>query len=146
MQYDAIVCCIKTINRAHRLTRRVSAVHTGNRYGFLPRLTITQCYYTPAINTPRHFILVLACSDTTVTFDAALCITKEFHSSHAGLLAIKPLLFCTKSICSLASELRSRSRRSSWCYLIHHVHRVLHLLDTYPASPYLGSDHQSGMA
>jgi len=35
---------------------------------------------TPAVDAPRHLVLVLACGDAGVALDATICVTKEFQT------------------------------------------------------------------
>jgi hypothetical protein len=90
VQHHAIVGGVDGLGRAHRLARSVSAVHARHRNRPLARLAVIDRHDAPAIDTPRHLVLVLAGGDAGVAFDATVCIAEKFHSSHDPALLNLP--------------------------------------------------------
>src|SRR5262249_32414409 len=75
--------------RAHRLARRVGAVHAGHRDRALARLAVVDGDDAPAVDAPGHLMLVLAGGDAGVALDATVGVAEEFHPGH-GLLPMPP--------------------------------------------------------
>src|SRR3981081_306987 len=65
-----------------RMARRCSAYRPSRR-AFTGPAVVQRDYATP-VDAPRHVMLVLACGDTSVAFDAAIGVAQEFHASHDG--------------------------------------------------------------
>jgi len=82
MQHHGVRRGVEGIDRAHRLTRRVGAVHAGHRDRALARLAVVERHDAPAVDAPRHLVLVLAGGDARIALDAPVGIAEEFHPSH----------------------------------------------------------------
>ena len=86
VQHHAVGRGVEAAHRAHRRARRIGAMHAGHRDRALARLAVVDGDDAPAIDAPRHFVLVLARGDAGVAFDAAVGVAEEFHSRHDCLL------------------------------------------------------------
>src|SRR6185503_17908367 len=91
VEHHALGGLVEAVHRAHGHTRRVGAVHAGDRDRLLARHPVVQGDHAAAVHTPRHLVLVLARRDAAVALDAALGVTQEFHSCHGG----SPYAFAT---------------------------------------------------
>src|SRR5262249_7516592 len=76
--------------RADRLARRVGAVHAGHRHRALARLAVIERDDAPAVDAPRHLVLVLAGGNAGVAFDATIGVAEEFHPSHGPASLCRP--------------------------------------------------------
>src|SRR6185295_5493254 len=92
VQHHAVVGLVEAVDRAHRHTGRVGAVHAGDRDRLLgPDHAVVDRDDAAAVHAPRHLVLVLARGDAAVALDAALGIAQKFHSRHGPLLKPSPL-------------------------------------------------------
>jgi hypothetical protein len=82
VQDDAIVGRVETVDRADGSARRIGAVHARHRYRLLAGNTVVESHDTATVYAPGNLVLVLAGRYTTVALDAALGVTKKFHSCH----------------------------------------------------------------
>ena len=82
VQHHRVGGGVEAVHRAHRRARRVGAVHAGHRDRALARLAVVERDDAPAVDAPRHLVLVLAGGDAGVALDAAVGVAEEFHSSH----------------------------------------------------------------
>jgi hypothetical protein len=83
MQNNPLIGAIEAIHWANCHARRVSAMHTGYRDGFLcTNNAVINCDDTAAVYAPRHFIFILTCGDATVAFNTPFCVADKFHSCH----------------------------------------------------------------
>src|SRR5262249_1799132 len=78
VQRDAGRGRVEAVDRAHRRAGRVGAVHAGHRHRALARLAVVDGDDAPAVDAPRHLVLVLAGGDAGVAFDAAVGVAEEF--------------------------------------------------------------------
>src|SRR3982075_3126685 len=86
MEDDAVIGRENARHRADRRARSVGAVHAGHRDRALSRLAVIDGDDAPAVDAPRHLVLVLAGGDAGVAFDAAVGVAEKFHSRHIRLL------------------------------------------------------------
>src|ERR1019366_1249849 len=63
VEHDAVGGRVDGLGRAHRLAWRVGAMHAGHRDRPLSRLAIVDGDDAPAVDAPRHLVLVLAGGD-----------------------------------------------------------------------------------
>jgi hypothetical protein len=82
VQDDAVVGRVETVDRANGGAGRVGTVHACNRYRFLTGNTVIESHDAAPVDAPWNFVLVLAGRYTTVALDAALGVTKKFHTCH----------------------------------------------------------------
>src|SRR5665213_2032531 len=82
VQDDGVDGCVERLDRADRRARRVGAVHAGHRDRALARLSVIERDDAPAVDAPRHLVLILAGGDASVAFDAAIGVAEEFHTCH----------------------------------------------------------------
>jgi hypothetical protein len=83
MQNNTLIGTIEAIHWANCHARRISAMHTGYRDGFLStNNAVINRNDAPAVYTPRHFVLVFTCCDATVAFNTPFCVADKFHSCH----------------------------------------------------------------
>src|SRR5499426_2362898 len=82
VQDHAVGGGIEAVHRADRLAGCVGAVHAGHGDRALARLAVVDGDDAPAVDTPRHFMLVLAGSDASVALDATVGVAEKFHPSH----------------------------------------------------------------
>src|SRR5258706_5093872 len=82
MQHNGNGCRVETIDRAHRGTGCIGAMHARHRNRQLTWPAGTNGDHAATVNTPRHLILVLAGCDTSIAFNAAFGVAKKFHSGH----------------------------------------------------------------
>jgi hypothetical protein len=57
-------------------------MHAGHRYRTFTGFAVVERNDAAAIDTPGHFVLVLAGGDAGITLDATVGVAKKFHSSH----------------------------------------------------------------
>ena len=88
MQHDAVFGRIDAFDRTHRRARRVGAMHAGHRHRSFAWLAVIDCNDAAPVDAPWDFILVLAGGDTGIAIDAAVGVTKEFHSRHCLFLML----------------------------------------------------------
>src|SRR5262245_44055707 len=79
---DGVGRRVEGVGRAHGGARRVGAVHA--RHGDRPfaRLAVIDGDDAPAVDAPRHLVLVLAGGDAGVALDATVGVAEKFHSCH----------------------------------------------------------------
>src|SRR5262245_20292433 len=82
VQHHRVRGSIEAVDRAHRRAGRVGAVHAGHRDRALAGFAVVDGDDAPAVDAPRHLVLVLAGSDAGVAFDAAVGVAEKFHPSH----------------------------------------------------------------
>src|SRR5688572_22167187 len=82
MQHDRVGGGVEAIDRADRGTRRVGAMHAGHCHRTLAGLAVINGHDAPAVDAPRHVMLVLAGGDASVALDATVGVAEEFHPSH----------------------------------------------------------------
>src|SRR5262249_39794496 len=82
MQNDTIIGRKDAVDRADRRAGRVGAMHAGHRDRALTRPAVVDGDDAPAIDAPRHLVLVLAGSDAGVALDAAVRVAEELHPRH----------------------------------------------------------------
>jgi hypothetical protein len=61
-------------------------MHASHRDRALARLAIIDSDDAPPVDTPRHFILVLARGHAGVAVNASVSVAKKLHSRHLRLL------------------------------------------------------------
>src|SRR6202008_4261940 len=86
VQHDTVLGRIDAADRTDRRARRIRAVHASHRDRALARLAIIYGDDAPAVDSPRHFVLVLAGGNAGVAVDATIGIAKKFHARHRLLL------------------------------------------------------------
>src|ERR1700722_12730263 len=86
VQHDGVGGGVEAAHRTHRRTRRVGAMHAGHRHRSLTRPAVVDGDDAPPIDTPRHFVLVLACGDAGVAVDASISVAEKLHPRHFRLL------------------------------------------------------------
>ena len=82
VQHHGVGRGVEAVHRADRRAGRVGAVHAGHRDRALARLAVVDGDDAPAVDAPRHLVLVLAGGDAGVALDATVGVAEEFHSSH----------------------------------------------------------------
>src|SRR3981189_2186339 len=82
MEDDAVISRENARHRTDRRAGRIGAVHAGHRDRTLSRLAVVDGDDAPAVDAPRHLVLVLAGGDAGVAFDAAVGVAEEFHPGH----------------------------------------------------------------
>src|SRR5262245_23852956 len=82
VQHHRVRGRVEAVDRAHRRAGRVGAVHAGHGDRALARLAVIDGDDAPAVDTPGHFVLVLARGDAGVALDAAVGVAEKFHPSH----------------------------------------------------------------
>src|SRR6266404_5213267 len=82
MEYDAVIGRENAAHRADRRAGSVGAVHAGHGDRALAWLAVIDCDDAPAVDAPRHLVLVLAGGDAGVALDAAVGVAEEFHPRH----------------------------------------------------------------
>src|SRR6202008_1316311 len=66
---------IEAVHRTDRRAGRVGAVHAGHRDRPLARFAVVDGDDAPAVDSPRHLVLVLAGGDASVALDATIGVT-----------------------------------------------------------------------
>src|SRR3982074_312797 len=82
MEDDAVIGRENARHRAARRARSVGAVHAGHRDRALSWLAVIDGDDAPAVDAPRHLVLVLAGGDASVAFDATIGVAEKFHPRH----------------------------------------------------------------
>src|SRR5262249_24431035 len=82
VQHDAIVGGVDGFGRTYGLAWGVGAMHARHRNRALARLAVIDGDDAPAVDAPRHLVLVLAGGDTSVALDATVGVAEKFHSRH----------------------------------------------------------------
>src|SRR6266852_1396327 len=82
MEDDAVIGRENARHRADRGAGSVGAVHAGHGDRTLAGLAVVDSDDAPAVDAPRHLVLVLAGGDAGVALDAAVGVAEEFHSRH----------------------------------------------------------------
>src|SRR6266478_4559342 len=82
VQHHAVGRREEAAHRAHRRARRVGAMHACHGDRALARLAVVDGDDAPAIDAPRHLVLVLAGGDASVALDATIGVAEEFHTCH----------------------------------------------------------------
>src|SRR3982074_279732 len=82
MEDDAVIGRENARHRAARRARSVGAVHAGHRDRTLSWLAVIDGEDAPAVDAPRHLVLVLAGGDAGVAFDAAVGVAEKLHPGH----------------------------------------------------------------
>src|SRR5262249_5164492 len=77
---DAVVGRVDRLGRTYGLARSVGAVHARHRDRSLARLAVIDGDNAPAVDAPRHLVLVLAGGDAGIAFDATVGVAEKFHS------------------------------------------------------------------
>src|SRR5258708_39781397 len=94
MQHDAVFGRIDAGHRADRGTGRIGTMHAGHGHRALAGLAVVDGDDAPAVDAPRHLVLVFACGDTGVAVDASVRVAKKFHARHCS--ALSRCLYLTK--------------------------------------------------
>src|SRR5215510_13003655 len=81
---DGVGGRVERVGRAHRRARRVGAVHARHRDRALARLPVVEGHDAPAVDAPRHVVLVLAGGDAGVAFNATVGVAEKFHRRHGA--------------------------------------------------------------
>src|SRR6185369_850896 len=113
MEDDAVFRGEDAFGRADGGTGRVGAMHAGHGDRTFPRLAVIDGDDPPAVDAPRHLVLVLAGGDAGIAIDAAFGVAEEFHSRHG--LPLRPPGSDRASPWVPASRSRGRNHRSSAC-------------------------------
>src|SRR5262249_60512177 len=79
---DGVGGRIERVGRAHRRAWRVGAMHARHRDRALARLAVVDGHDAPAVDAPRHVVLVLARGDAGVALDATVGVAEELHAGH----------------------------------------------------------------
>src|SRR5882724_9370266 len=82
VQHHRVGGGVEAVDRTHRRAGRVGAVHAGHGDRALAGLAVIDGDDTPAVDAPRHLVLVLAGGDAGVAFDAAVGVAEKLHPSH----------------------------------------------------------------
>src|SRR5262249_36569635 len=82
VQHHGVRRGVEAVDRAHRRTRGVGAMHASHGPGALARPAVVDRDHATAIDAPRHLVLVLAGGDASVALDATIGVAEKFHSSH----------------------------------------------------------------
>src|SRR5262249_1278994 len=69
MQHDAVGRRVEAVHRTDSLAGRIGAVHARHRHRALTRLPVVEGHDAPAVDAPRHVVLVLAGGDAGVALD-----------------------------------------------------------------------------
>src|SRR4029077_7800951 len=79
---DGVNGRIEAIHRADRRAGRVGTMHAGHGDRAFARLAVIDGDDTPAVDAPRHLVLVLAGGAAGVALDATIGVAEEFHTGH----------------------------------------------------------------
>src|SRR6266478_3067734 len=90
VQHDAIVGGVDGFGRTHRLAWGVGAVHARHRDRPLARLAVVNGDDAPAVDAPRHLVLVLAGGDAGVALDAPVGVAEKLHPRHGRASLRRP--------------------------------------------------------
>src|SRR5258705_13926036 len=82
VQNHAVGGGVEARHRTDRGAWRIGAMHAGHRHRAFAGLAVVDGDDAAAIDSPRHFMLVLAGRDAGVALDAAVGITEKFDASH----------------------------------------------------------------
>src|SRR5207302_1238875 len=82
VQHHSVGGGVEAVHRADRLAGRVGAMHAGHGDRALARLAVVDGDDAPAVDAPRHLVLVLAGGDASVALDATVGVAEKFHPSH----------------------------------------------------------------
>src|SRR5262245_17687137 len=82
VQHHGVGSGVEAVHRTDRRARRVGAVHARHADRALARLAVIDRDDPPAVDAPRHFVLVLAGGDAGVALDATVGVAEKFHPSH----------------------------------------------------------------
>src|SRR5207302_10849891 len=82
VKHHAIVGGKDAAHRTDRRAGRVGAVHARHGHRALARFAGIDGDDAPAIDAPRHLVLVLARGDAGIALDAAIGVAKKFHPRH----------------------------------------------------------------
>src|SRR6266568_2933807 len=90
VQHHAVDGRVEAVDGTHGRAGRVGAVHAGHGDRALAWLAVVNGDHAPAIDAPRHFMLVLAGGDAGVALDATVGVAEKFHPSHCRASLRRP--------------------------------------------------------
>src|ERR1700730_2594514 len=90
MEYDAVFGRENTAHRADCRTGSVGTVHAGHGDRALAWLAVIDGDDSPAVDAPRHLVLVLAGGDAGVALDAPVGVAEKLHPRHGRASLRRP--------------------------------------------------------
>src|SRR6185369_7719528 len=92
VQHHRVGRGVEAVHRTDRRAGRVGAVHAGHGDRPFARLAVIERDDAPAVDAPRHLVLVLAGGDAGVALDATVGVAEEFHTCHGRCSLCRPNL------------------------------------------------------